>query len=129
MLVVRAFLRPRRAKEDTEEDDEEEESDVDLVSALLPKGVQLDERIPRDHVLGEYLRLQASLRRTRNHRRAHQTPLEHARRVTRGDSRLEDAFRALHRILYRIVYGRRPVDEEHADTAERSCRRIRRILG
>lgn len=129
ILVVRAFLRPRRAKEDTEEDDEEEESDVDLVSALLPEGVELDERIPRDHVLGEYLRLQAALRRTRTHRRAHQTPLEHARRVSRGDSRLEEAFRALHRILYRIVYGRRPVDEKHAATAERSCRRIRRILG
>jgi hypothetical protein len=59
----------------------------------------------------------------------HQTPLEHARRVTRGVPELETVFLDLHRVLYVLVYGGFPITETHAEVAARSCRKIRRALG
>ena len=67
---------------------------------------------PRDRVIGEYIRLQQALERTRSHRRPHQTPLEHAQRggfrtmregaldlVRRGVTDFGEAERVLHPLI------------------------------
>jgi transglutaminase-like putative cysteine protease len=128
VFLVLAFLRPRKPSEEkkgeAELGPEGESGDLEPLTAYL----ELEEGSPRDRIIAEYARLQESLKLTRSHRRLHQTPLEHARAVTRGREELEDAFLQLHRVLYRAVYANDPVDDHHLAAFVRSCRRVRRIL-
>jgi hypothetical protein len=80
-------------------------------------------------VLLEYHRLQHELVRTRNHRRPHQTPIEHGLRFAGRDARLDAAFLELHRLVYGALYGERESSEAETLAARRSSRRIRRELG
>jgi len=127
-LLVVSFLRPKRAEEAgaPEEEaapDEDGRETGDVVIA------NLDERVPAERVLIEYVRLQQALERTRSHRRSHQTPLEHGRAVTRGRDEVAEAFQGLHRTLYRILYAGKDVDEAEAALAVKCCRRLRKLLG
>jgi transglutaminase-like putative cysteine protease len=128
-LLVLMLLRPKRKVEDGEEGEAALDG-IDEIGAVLPaNGIFLDEADPRDRVLADYLRLQESLERTRSHRRPHQTPVEHGRLVARRRKGLEAAFRELHGILYRLVYGGGHIEEKHAERATWCCRRIKRYLG
>jgi transglutaminase-like putative cysteine protease len=128
-LVVFTFLRPRRKEEDEEADEEDGTDWIEEGGAAAAEPIFLDDADPRDRVLADYLRLQASLERTRSHRRPHQTPVEHGQLMARGRRALEAAFRDLHAILYRLIYGGEAIDERQAAAARKSCRRIRRYLG
>jgi hypothetical protein len=126
-IVVRRLLRPPPGEEEAEEAEDRAASQPPAAGELA--FLDLDETIPRDRVLAEYLRLQVSLERTRNHRLLHQTPEEHGCRVARGDRELNLLFGDLNGILYDLLYGAREVGEDEADLAAESCRRIRRLLG
>ena len=127
-FLVLAFLRPRPRpggkQGESELEPEEESGELEPLTAYL----DLDMGSPRDRVIAEYVRLQESLKLTRSQRRPHQTPLEHARAVTRGRQELEEAFLQLHRVLYRAIYANDPVEDHHLATFLRSCRRVRKIL-
>ena len=127
-LLIRAFLRPKADQDEEKEEGDEAETStaLDPLARIL---AALDERIPRDKVLSEYLRLQEALERTRNHRRPHQTPAEHARWVLRQRDDVEKPFRELHRVLYRLLYAGGPVEKRDVTQVVRSCRRLRRLLG
>jgi len=128
LLAVIAYLRPRRKHDETET------LDADGVGAPATLGDAADPpwlRAPvdeREAVLFEYQRLQADLARTRSHRLAHQTPVEHGQRFRGRDAELEGAFGLLHRILYAVLYGRRRARDADVDEARKQCRVIRRHL-
>ncbi|MBI4600637.1 MAG: DUF4129 domain-containing protein, partial [Planctomycetes bacterium] len=128
VLVAGVVLRPGRRRRGAGDEDgvPAEDLEADRLEAAL---LAVDESTPRGRVVAEYLRLQRALERTRSHRRPHQTPLEHARAVTRRRAEALEPFQGLHRVLYRLVYGGEPVDGEQAEAAARSCRRLRRLLG
>ena len=129
-LLVLSFLKPRRDEEDEDEESDEETNADELAWELTPAVIEgLNPERPRDRVLLEYIRLQEDLERTRSHRLAHQTPLEHGQRVGRGHPELERTFLRLHRILYRALYRGSTVSPGDVADATESCRKIRRRLG
>lgn len=131
-FLLISFLRPGRRGEEDEEDelDEEGDEEFDLIRWLQSEdaGARFPGNEPRQRVLREYVRLQAALRKTRSHRRLHQTPLEHGYHFSGGNHQLQRSFTQMHRILYRTVYAREPVSDADADTVTRSCKAIRRAL-
>ena len=124
-LMVLRFVRPKRRKE--EEDEEEESPEDDALRATKPLGwTDLDPSIPRDRVLRDYLELQASLERTRDHRRSNQTPLEHGAALSRKYPSITKPLHRLHRIFYHALYAQGQVTEARAADAAEDCRQIRR---
>ena len=128
LLVIRAFLRPEGEKGE-EEDAEALDDALETAEPLSGLPSNLDESVPRDRVLAEYLRLQEALSRTRKHRRPAQTPLEHARAAGKGETRSRKPFIELYRILYRLVYGSEAIEDSDASSARESCRKLKRLLG
>jgi hypothetical protein len=127
-LVILALLRSEE-EEDEETEEGNGEEPPPALDPLAQTLATLDEKLPRDRVLSEYLRLQGALERTRNHRRPHQTPAEHARWVLRQRDDVEKPFLALHRVLYRLLYAGGTVDKHDVTQVVKSCRRLRRLLG
>jgi transglutaminase-like putative cysteine protease len=89
----------------------------------------LDVRDPGQRVIREYHRLQAALEPTRNQRRPHQTPIEHGRSIQPRSQEVDEAFRSLHAVLYRALYGDGTIREADADAAVRCSRMLRRTFG
>lgn len=81
----------------------------DATSELAPV---FDQTSPRDRLLAAYHQLQASLKATRNHRRPHQTPLEHAYWLGEKPAQTDESFQQVHRVLYRVLYGRQEASED-----------------
>jgi hypothetical protein len=129
-MLFLSFL-PRRVRKEDAEDKEEDgaESSRNASSAATLEMAGIAPRTARDRILAEYQGLQTTLRRTRSHRRNHQTPLEHARLVARKSAEAQAAFTEIHRVLYRLVYGGEPVTDEQAQLVASSCRRVRKALG
>jgi hypothetical protein len=131
-FLILTVLRPRGPEEEAGDDEKaggDEEPGASVCGVPAAALDRFDSDDPRERVFREYLRLQQALELTRNHRRPHQTPMEHGRKVSRGDARLGAAFQSLHRVLYRSVYGNLPATEKDAAEFARQCRKIRRVLG
>lgn len=128
LLVLMVYLRPRPRPANSEED--ETAPGVSPGGALPLDGAH--EFVPTntsEAVLKEYQVLQQDLERTRNHRRAPETPLEHGQRFAGRSTALDAAFAALHKLVYFVLYGGRSAQGGDLDAARKSCRRIRRHLG
>ncbi len=130
-MLIYVYVRPPRKKKDgdageTEDDEESFHLPAEATTELSPV---FDRTDPRERVLAAYHQLQSSLRATRNHRRPHQTPLEHAWSLGEKPPETEESFRRVHIVLYRVLYGGQEVDDEEALRIERHCQRIRRLLG
>ena len=125
-LTLYAYFRPRRRELEADE----EEAEVELDALGDPRVTRPDWRpqTPGEQVLWDYHRLQLDLRRTRRHRRASETPIEHARQHEGVHADLGGAFRRIHRVLYSVLYGRRTPKDAHVRDARESAQIIRRHL-
>ncbi len=129
-LVTLFHLRPPKKKPGEDEEEEDEEEDLDRIGGLTTLEAEpIFTSDPRGRILTAYYQLQRILELTRSHRRPHQTPIEHARRVVRSRPELEKDFLQVHRVFYRMFYGEQEPTESDADAVERGCRRLRRALG
>ncbi len=127
-LVLLTFLRPKRKKKDDSDEETEEEEDQPFgLTEFEP--TQLEPVTLREELLYEYDQLQAELAKTRSHRLAHQTPLEHGRRFRGQDDDLDRSFRKLHKAIYTALYGEREPEKAEILEAQQHCRRIRKSLG
>jgi len=128
LLAVFALLRPK--KKNDKKAAAEEESDEVLDPLGDPRLATADwtPANPSEQVVWEYQQLQADLSRTRNHRRPHQTPLEHGRRYAGWSEDLDRSFGVLHRLLYLVLYGQRAPSKDQVDDVRQSGRRIRKHL-
>ncbi len=124
-LVILSYLKPAADDED-DADDEDGIPDDFLVGE--PMSVPLFTSSARDRVLGAYYRLQGQLAATRDHRRAHQTPVEHARSLYSRSPELERWFDEVHRVFYLVLYADHEIAPSEAQRFESNCRRIHRIL-
>jgi hypothetical protein len=128
ILAVIAYLRPRRKKEEDEDENDDKEKGVQPLGLHDDPLIDWQPADEREAVLHEYHRMQVDLARTRSHRRAHQTPLEHGARFKGREEELDRAFGLLHRILYAILYGRGRASSGDVADARRQCRTIRKHL-
>ena len=127
-LFIVAQFRSRKRDEDEESDEDDDAIDDDPFSAL-EESVSLATGTPRDRLLVTYHDLHVDLARARNHRRSHETPVEHGDRFAGQREDLDRSLETLHESVYRTLYGEQTPDEDDLGRAVDDCRRIRRHLG
>ncbi len=127
-LLVATFIRRKSAAEDDDAADADSGEEAKAPAEAVWLGA-LGETEPAERLIAEYCRLQLALERTRAHRRAHQTPIEHGKAVTRGRNDVEAAFEELHEVLYALLYGQEDVDAKRIEVGIQSARKLRRLLG
>lgn len=129
LLVV--TYRMTRRRED--EEDEAEDIAEDDPLGLGPHDADLQEDAVagdpvRSRIVRSYQRLQSELARSRQHRRPHQTPREHADMVLEREPSLERPFTRVVETLYRALFGTDALEPADAERQERACRSIRKSL-
>ncbi|MCA8960255.1 MAG: hypothetical protein KDC38_07065 [Planctomycetes bacterium] len=127
VATLRRFLVPPR--EESEDRDSEDPSRIMILNPLgdappAPPGRAPE--APDELILYHYRALQYELSRTRRHRREHETPAQHARRIgSNQDDVYSRAFRDLISRVYAVLYGRRTMTVDDVHVAEASARKLR----
>ncbi|MEM7235179.1 MAG: DUF4129 domain-containing protein, partial [Planctomycetota bacterium] len=126
-LFLVSYFKPKKKTEEEEQEEAEELGPVSNQGITLD--VSLDTSRSRDALLLEYHQLQADLKRTRNHRRPPQTPVEHGDEHEGHTENLDDALQSLSETLYDSLYGEKEPSDSELEQARRDCREIRSQLG
>ncbi|MCA9300227.1 MAG: transglutaminase domain-containing protein, partial [Phycisphaerales bacterium] len=124
--LIRLYRRPRRKKSRRSVDDG--------TTPLAPLGDPILERpdvvaeTPAEEIVLSYHAMQEELRPARLHRRAHQTPREHLRKIGGDLDDLREDIEAIGKVFDDSVYGGGSADASDAEQFRARCRRVVRRL-